>query len=342
VSHIPVGGTGTASADAATPEPEPRDESRGKSRGPLTRSDARAGLTLISPTLVIVIFMVVLPILWTVMLAFRPLSLLNLATSGLFGTDFTLDNFRTVLTASGFGGSLLTTLVYSVLGTGSAIVLGLIAALAVRRTFPGRTFVRAAMLLPYVAPVVAATFVWRTMLDPQFGIVNHWGTRLLGWDEPIAFLTQQSNPISLLGVEFSLPTALLSVIAFEAWRSFPFAFLFLTARLQAVPATLEEAARVDGATPLQRFRYVLLPQLLPTIAVLSILRFIWTFNSFDDIYLLTGGGAGTEVVSVRVFNYLTATGNIGLASAQALVLAAILAVLVGIYLKRFAPQEEKT
>ena len=310
--------------------------------GSLRRSDARAGLTLISPTLVIVVFMVVLPILWTVLLAFQPLSLLTLAANGLFGTDFTLDNFETVVTEPGFVGSLVTTLVYSVLGTASAIAVGLLAALAVRRTFRGRTFVRAAMLLPYVDPVVAATFVWRTMLDPQFGIINHWGTRLLGWDEPIAFLTQRSSEVSLLGLGFSVPTALLSVIAFEAWRSFPFAFLFLMARLQAVPATLEEAARVDGATPSQRFRYVLLPQLLPTIAVLSILRFIWTFNSFDDIYLLTGGGAGTEVVSVRVFNYLTARGDIGLASAQALVLAAILAVLVGVYLRRFAPQEEKT
>ncbi len=310
--------------------------------GSLRRSDARAGLTLISPTLVIVVFMVVLPILWTVLLAFQPLSLLTLAANGLFGTDFTLDNFETVVTEPGFVGSLVTTLVYSVLGTASAIAVGLLAALAVRRTFRGRTFVRAAMLLPYVAPVVAATFVWRTMLDPQFGIINHWGTRLLGWDEPIAFLTQRSSEVSLLGLGFSVPTALLSVIAFEAWRSFPFAFLFLMARLQAVPATLEEAARVDGATPSQRFRYVLLPQLLPTIAVLTILRFIWTFNSFDDIYLLTGGGAGTEVVSVRVFNYLTARGDIGLASAQALVLAAILAVLVGVYLRRFAPQEEKT
>jgi len=308
----------------------------------LRASDARAGLTLISPTLVIVVFMVVLPILWTVVLAFQPLSLLTLASTGLLNTDFTMDNFETVVTEPGFVDSLVTTLIYSVFGTASAIGVGLVAALAVRHSFPGRTFVRAAMLLPYVAPVVAATFVWRTMLDPQFGFVNHWGTRLLGWDEPIAFFTQQSSEISLLGPDVSVPTALISVIAFEAWRSFPFAFLFLMARLQAVPATLEEAARVDGATLTQRFRHILLPQLLPTIAVLSILRFIWTFNSFDDIYLLTGGGAGTEVVSVRVFEFLTARGDIGLASAQALILAAILAVLVGVYLIWFAPREEKT
>ena len=229
----------------------------------------------------------------------------------------------------------MTTLIYSVFGTASAIGLGLIAALALRKPFRGRTFVRAAMLLPYVAPIVAATFAWSTMLNPQFGIVNYWGQRLLGWDEPIPFLSRKPNSVSS-----AVPTALLTVIAFEAWRSFPFAFLFLTARLQAVPGTLEEAAHVDGATTTQRFAYVVLPQLLPTIAVLSVLRFIWTFNSFDDIYLLTGGGAGTEVVSVRVFNALTARGDIGAASAQALVLAWILAILVLLYLRRFRTQEE--
>jgi multiple sugar transport system permease protein len=198
------------------------------------------------------------------------------------------------------------------------------------------------MLLPYVAPIVAVTFVWTTMLSPQFGVANYWGTRLLGWDEPIAFLSQRSSEVSLFGLTFEVPTALLTVIAFEAWRSFPFAFLFLTARLHAVPATLEEAATVDGATPTQRFRHILLPQLLPTIAVLAVLRFIWTFNSFDDIYLLTGGGAGTEVISVAVFNSLTARGDIGGAAAQSLVLAAFLAVLIGLYLWRMAPREEQS
>jgi multiple sugar transport system permease protein len=319
-------------ADAAGGAPPvPPEPAEGKSvgrrtRGRQRRADARAGLILISPTFVIVVVMVVLPILWTFSMAFQRIRLLNLRRAGIFG-DYTLDNFRGILTSEGFWTGLRTTLIYSIGGTASAILLGLIAALALRQAFRGRTFIRAAMLLPYVAPVVAATFAWTTLLNPQFGIVNYWGQRLLGWDEPIAFLSQ-------------VGTALPTVIAFEAWRSFPFAFLFLTARLQAVPGTLEEAALVDGATPTQRFWHVVLPQLLPTIAVLSVLRFIWTFNSFDDIYLLTGGGAGTEVVSVRVFNALTARGDIGAASAQALVLALILAVLVGLYLRRFRTQEE--
>ena len=323
-----------------TTEPIPQPVQGGRARGSLARSEARAGLSLISPTLVIVVVMVVLPIIWTVSLAFQQIRLLNLSSAGIFGS-YTIDNFRGIFTSEGFWTSLWTTLIYSVLGTASAIGLGLVAALALRKAFRGRTFVRAAMLLPYVAPVVAVTYAWSTMLSPQFGVVNYWGQRLLGWDDPIAFLSQVSGEVSILGLSFSVPTALLTVIAFEAWRSFPFAFLFLTARLQAAPATLEEAAKVDGATLTQRFRYIVLPQLLPTIAVLSVLRFIWTFNSFDDIYLLTGGGAGTEVVSVRVFNALVSRGDIGAAAAQALVLAAILAVLVGLYLKRFATREEQ-
>jgi multiple sugar transport system permease protein len=300
---------------------------RGGPRGPgsMAKRDARFGLALISPTVVLVVVLVVLPILWTVVLAFQELRLIQLQTASLFG-DYTLDNFVDVFTSPGFWSSLATTLVYATGGTAAAIGLGLVAALALRRSFRGRTFVRAALLLPYVAPVVAATFVWSVMLNPQFGIVNEIGTNLLGWDEPISFLSQR-------------PWALLTVIFFEMWRSFPFAFLFLMARLEAAPASLEEAAQMDGATPTQIFRHVVLPQLMPTIAVLALLRFIWTFNNFDDIYLLTGGAAGTEVISVRVFDYLISRGDIGAASAQALVLASVLIVLVTVYY-RFAAKDE--
>jgi multiple sugar transport system permease protein len=309
-----------------------------RGRSARSREDRRTGYLLISPTAIIVLVMVVLPILWTISLAFQHVRLLNLRQAGFFG-DYSLDNFTNVLTSPGFVDALVTTLVYSVGGTACAIGLGLVAALALRQPFRGRGVVRACMLLPYVAPVVAATFVWSTMLNPQFGILNHYGSTLLGWDEPIAFLSS-AEPISPFGVDLHVSMALVTVVLFEAWRSFPFAFLFLTARIQAIPESLEEAATVDGATPTQRFRYIVLPQLLPTIAVLTVLRFIWTFNNFDDIYLLTGGGAGTQVVAVRVYDYLINRGDIGAAAAQALVLAAILAVLVGIYLKLFGRSEE--
>jgi multiple sugar transport system permease protein len=311
---------------------------RGRSRR--SREENRAGLLLIAPTLIIITVAVVVPIVWAVALAFQDVRLINIRETGLFGS-YTLDNFAQVITSPGFLNALWTTIVYSVCGTALAIGVGLIAALALQKPFRGRGLIRASLLLPYVAPVVAATFVWSTLLNPQYGFVNWFGETVLGWEEPIAFLSQRWLTVPILGVEVDLPIALITVICFEGWRSFPFAFLFLTARLQAVPDVLDEAARIDGATPTQRFRHILWPQLLPTIAVLTVLRFIWTFNNFDDIYLLTGGGAGTEVVAVRVFDYMTARGDIGAAAAQALVLAAILAVLVSVYLKLFGRQEEQ-
>ncbi|MFI7451829.1 carbohydrate ABC transporter permease [Nonomuraea sp. NPDC049714] len=291
----------------------------------LREQEGRAGLALISPTLTITLVVVVLPLLWAIMLAFQDVRLINIRQVGLFG-GYTLENFTYVLAEPGFWTALVNTLIYTVAGTGLSIVIGLVAALALRDRFRGRTLVRASILIPYVAPVVAVTFLWETMLSPQYGIVNTW------LREPIAFLTQARG--TFLGVE--VPVALLTVIAFEAWRYFPFAFLFILARIQALPAELDEAAVVDGATPTQRFRYVIMPQLWRIIALLAVLRFVFTFTKFDDVYLLTGGGAGTEVVSVRVFNFLTARDDIGASAAQAIVLAAVLVVFLVVYLKFFA------
>jgi multiple sugar transport system permease protein len=297
-------------------------------RSGLRKQESRTGRLLLSPTVLIVLVIVVLPIVWAISLAFQRARLLNIRRVGLVG-NYTLDNFQRVLQTDGFWSTLWTTVVYTVGGTVGSIGLGLVAALALRRPFRGRGAVRAVMLLPYITPVVAATFVWTVALDPQAGIVNAWGTRFLGWNEAIPFLSTERS--ELFGVP--IPTALLVVIAFETWRYFPFAFLFLVARMQAIPGDLDEAARVDGASIWQRFRNVVWPQLVPVITVLAVLRFIFTFNKFDDIYLLTGGGAGTEVVSVRVYDFLTARKDVGLAAAQAVVLALVLVVLIIVYLR---------
>jgi multiple sugar transport system permease protein len=297
----------------------------------LRRHDARTGLLLLTPTLVIVLAVVLVPLAWSVLIAFQRVRLIDVGRTGLF-ENLTVDNFARVFASDVLWQSLRTTVAYTAGSTVLAIALGLVAALALRRPFPGRSFVRAAMLIPYVAPVVAVTFVWRVLLNPEFGVVNSWGKRLFGWDDPIAFLSQARGEVTLFGLDAPVPTALLTVIAFEGWRYFPFAFLFLLARLSALPGDLEEAATMDGATPTQRFRHIVLPQLMPVIAVLVVLRTIWTFNEFDDVFLLTGGAAGTEVVSVRVYELLTVQRNVGAAAAQSVLLALVLAVLLGAYL----------
>ena len=135
---------------------------------------------------------VVLPILWTIFIAFRDLRLRDIREVGIFGAGWTLENFIGVFTSRGFFDALVTTLIYSVVGTALAIGLGLVAALIVRAPFRGRTLVRASMLLPYVSPVVAVAFVWTVMLDPNLGFVNAFGEEVLGWERAIPFLSQRS------------------------------------------------------------------------------------------------------------------------------------------------------
>lgn len=283
------------------------------------RTDARDGIALVTPVTVVVGAVIVVPILWTVVLSFQDARYIDVARNGLFN-ELTLDNFTSVLTDRGFWEAMLTTVEYSVGTTLGSIVVGLVAALAFRDSFRFRAPLRAVMLLPYVAPVVATTFVWQVALNPQYGVVNAFGTEILGWDRPVPFLS-------------TAPTALLTVIAYDIWRYFPFAFIFLGAAMTGLSREMEEAAVVDGATPLQKFWHVVLPQLMPTVALLALFRMVMAFNEFDDVYLLTGGAAGTQVASVRVYEQLTGSSDIGGASATAAVMAIFLGVALAVYLR---------
>ena len=296
-------------------------------------------MLLVSPTVIVVLVVVVLPVLWALVLSFQRIRLIQLRQVDLLGGEYTLRNYERLLSSSGFPEAAKTTLLYSVFGTFGAIALGLAAALLVRSHFRGRGLVRGVMLLPYVAPVVAVAFIWKVLLSPQLGFVNAVGTGVLGWDAPIPFLSQERGIITLAGVGLEVPTALVMVVLFEAWKSFPFAFLFILARLQALPADIEEAARVDGATPTQSFRHIVLPQLAGVIALIAVLRFIFTFNAFDEIYLLTGGAAGTDVLATQVYSLLTARADVGASAAVAMFMALVLSVLLLVYLRFFGETE---
>ncbi len=311
-----------------------------RARGTRARRESRAGLAFVSPTVVVIVVMVLLPTLWACLLAFQRVRLSGIRRLDVFGGEYTLRNFDLLFSSSQFLDVIKTTLLFSVLGTTGAIGLGLLAALVVRSSFRGRGLVRGVMLLPWVAPVVAIAFVWQVLLSPQLGFVNAVGTDILGWNAPIPFLSQEHGSLSLFGLSVGVPTALLVVIAFESWRTFPFAFLFILARLQAVSPELEEAARVDGATPTQIFRHIIMPQLAPVIALLAALRFIFTFNEFDEVYLLTGGGAGTQVLATQVYAFLSARNDVGASAAVAMFMAAVLIVLLFFYMRIFGKREE--
>lgn len=287
----------------------------------------RDGLLLITPTIIVVGGVVVFPFVRSILFSFQSIRLIDLRHLGLFGTSFSLDNFRQVLDDPNFWRSFRTTVIYAVASTVGSIGAGLAVALALRRPFRMRFLVRGVLMVPYVLPVVAAATTWKAMLNPQYGPINAAGLRWLGWNEPIDFLTTKTT--HWFGVP--IPLALLTVIAFEIWRTFGLAYLFITARLQAVPAELEEAALIDGASPVQIFRYVILPQLSGVIALLAVLRLIWTFHNFTDIYLLTEGAGGTDVLAVRIYNEFSGRSDIGTASALGVLFTLVLSGVLGVY-----------
>ena len=260
------------------------------------------------------------------------------AANVLTNADFTLANFRRVLGGSDFWPTFRVTLAYTFGGTAGSILLGLFAAQLLNARVPGQGLLRGFFLFPYVAPVIAVAFTWVFFLDPFSGSLNLIGVDLGLFDTAVPFLSQRSVDVALFGLEFRLPLALSTVIAFEAWRYFPFAFLFILARFQAIPDTFYEAAEVDGAGPFQMFWWITLPQLAGVLSTLFLLRFIFTFNKFDDIFLLTGGAAGTMTLPIQVYDYAFARADLGAGAATAVILFAILAVFLVLYF-RFVPEE---
>lgn len=258
----------------------------------------------------------------------------------LTNSEFTLDNFRKVFSASEFWTVLRVSLYYTVFGTLGALVFGLFAAQLLSTTFPGRGILRGFFLFPYVAPVIAVAFAWVLLLDAgPGGTLNAILLKIGAVDGAVNFLGQRSTPIEIFGFTFKFPVALTTVISFEVWRYFPLSFLFILARMQAMSSETYEAAEIDGASPLQQFWYISLPQLAGILAVLFLLRFIWTFNKFDDIFLLTGGGAGTRTLTVDVYEQAFAVSNLGAGAAVAVVVFVVLLASALLFFK-YSPQDD--
>ena len=255
------------------------------------------------------------------------------ASSVLTNLEFTLDNFFAVFDSEEFLTVLWVTIAYTLFGTLGAIVLGVVAAQLLNRPFRGRAILRGLYLFPYVAPVIAMAFTWLVLFDPFSGAINTMSQRMGVAGDPINFFGERSIPVNFFGLEFGFPLALAMVIAFEAWRYFPLSFLFILARMQSIPTDMYEAADMDGATPFQKFFRLSLPQIMGIIAVLFLLRFIWTFNKFDDIFLLTGGAAGTRTLTVDVYYQGFAIGNLGAGAAVAVVIFIMLLIFALLYFR---------
>jgi multiple sugar transport system permease protein len=231
-----------------------------------------------------------------------------------------LANFAWLIRAPETLTTVRVTVVYVVVTTAAATLVGLASALVLNASFRGRALFRAAVTIPWGTPLVASALIWFWMFDPQYGVVNY-AVRLLG-------LSAESIPW-LLSPRWALP----AVMAVDVWRTFPFGTLVLLTALQGIDADLYGAAAVDGAGRRAVFRHVVLPSIRPSLLILGLLYTIWGMKRFDTIWILTQGGPAdaTNVLSVFIYREAFRNFRVGQASAMALVGAALGLVATAVY-----------
>jgi multiple sugar transport system permease protein len=270
-----------------------------------TDRDARLGYWLILPTVIAISGLIFYPIFYNLWLSLQEVNMNPVQPNTFVG----LKHFADVLTDGDFWGSFKTSLIFTSTTVVGTTLLGLGTALLLNRDFPGRSIIRGVILLPYVTPVISAVFGWKYLFDPVFGMANYFMVDVLH------FLPQHINWIE------SPAYAIYAVIIFNVWKNFPFAFLMILAELQSISANLYEAAEVDGASTWQQFKHITLPQLKFVIGALVILRTIWNFYKFSEVYLLS---SSVNVLPVYIYEQAFANYNFG----QAAAISAILFVFV--------------
>lgn len=197
---------------------------------------------------------------------------------------------------------LKNTAIFAIVGVAIQVLLGFLLAWAVSRIARGRVLYRTIFILPILVPGILIGAVWKLMLNYDFGLVN-------GFIGVFGF-----HPVDWLGTRaWALP----SVIMVDIWHWTPFCFLLLLAGFESLPQDVQEAARVDGAGTWAEMRYVLIPMMMPVIAVTFLFRLVTSLKVFDEIYLLTGGGPGsaTEVISYTIYRTFFTQDRMGYGSA---------------------------
>lgn len=254
---------------------------------PAQRRETALGVVLILPAVLLIGAVIVYPLFYNIYLSFTDVPLNPALAPEWIG----LGNYAELLTSGRFWSAFETTVLFTGGSTLLSTVVGLAVALLFDREFRGRRLARGLVLLPHVTPIIAVAFVWQFMLSPLWGSIPTLLETLGLYTSETGLLAQSS-------------TALPVVIAFGAWRNFPFAFLLFVARLQAIPQSMYEAARIDGAGAVAQFKDITLPELKGTITIVVLLRFIWEFNTFAQVWLLT-----RQLVTLPIFAYQAAFAN---------------------------------
>ncbi|MCV9947493.1 carbohydrate ABC transporter permease [Rhizobium sp. BT-175] len=282
----------------------------------MIRGEAGERAAFVLPAVLFTVAMVIFPTIFGLYIAFTDWNL-----SAVEGRRFNgLDNLRALLADAYFWNALLN-MAYYVLAVlvQYAIAFGL--ALLLNAEIKARKFFRVAFLLPLMlSPVAVSWMIGKSLMEYRFGPAATLA-RYLGWDNPAFFSTPW--------------LARLSIMAMDAWVSIPFMMVLLLAGLQALPAEIKEAARVDGATGWQSFKEITFPLMLPVSMTALILRIIFELKLADIVINVTAGGPGgaTDTVSSFIFREYRDRSNVGYGTMLAEVYLVIIIVFVALILK---------
>jgi ABC-type sugar transport system permease subunit len=292
----------------------------------LAQQDALVGILLILPSLLIILGISLQPILSTLYL-----SLFEAARGiNVVHTFVGLGNYVALLRDSVFWITIGRTLYFTIISVGLELVLGLAIAQLIHTHPPGWKFLRTSLIIPWAVPTIVNGTMWRWIYNADYGALNGLLLQLGIIDKYVPWLTKPDVAMNL-------------VIIADIWHSVPFIALILQAALATLPADLDEAAAVDGASALQRFFLIRLPLLRPAILVALVIRTVEAFRVFDIIYVITNGGPANGTVTISYLTYLEmfSFGHLGRGSALSFLISLFTLIMAFIYIRFLYRPEEK-
>ncbi|HET9564504.1 MAG TPA: sugar ABC transporter permease [Mycobacterium sp.] len=278
-----------------------------------TRYERRLGLALSAPAFIVMVFVTAYPLIYAVVLAFYDYRLTDPGGRTFVG----LSNFATVLTDPVWWSDFTTTLIITVVSVGVELLLGFAFAMVMYKILFGRSLVRTGILVPYGIITVVSAFIWRYAFQLDSGFVNQWfGLGDFNW----------------FGERWS---SLFVITLSEIWKTTPFISLLLLAGLVQVPAELNKAAMVDGATAWQRLMRVTLPNMKAAIMVALLFRTLDAWRIFDNPFIMTAGATDTETLSILAYRQNVTLLNLGVGSAISVLLFITVVIIALIFIKGF-------
>jgi len=248
------------------------------------RKDLLLGYASITPIIIIIFVVIGVPFVNALYLSLTDKTVG--AEPNFIGFDNYVQNFSDPI----YWKVLKNTFIYFITDVSFKLVIGMIFALTLTQAFYGRSIVRVLFLVPWAISGMVAAMTWKWMYNDTYGIFNQLLLEFGIIDIPIAWL---SGP----------KMALVSVIIVNIWRGIPFFLFSILGALQTIDKQLYEAAKIDGAGPVRRFISVTIPSISSVIIITTMLSSIWTFNDFENIYLITGGGPLYNSAVISVYTY---------------------------------------